>query len=160
MTNYIFPNTTYDVGRLSRYTLNPSVEHWDAISRLLRYLKGIFYFGLSYWGYPTILSGYYDANWISDTDEVKSTSEYMFTLVERVVSWKLFKLTCIVRFIIESKLVALEKGGSEAKWLRSLLVDLTLFTNSIASVCICCDCQAAIAHAKSKFIMGKVDRSD
>ena len=56
---------------------------------------------------------------------------------------------------MESELVALEKTGSEAKWLRSLLVDLTLFTNSIASVCICCDYEAVIAHAKSKFIMGK-----
>ena len=84
----------------------------------------------------------------------------MFTLVGGTVSWKLFKLTCIVRSIMESELVALEKAGSEAKWLRSLFVDLTLFTNSIASVCICCDCQATIAHAKSKFIIGKVDISD
>ncbi len=79
----------------------------------------------------------------------------MLTLVGGTVSWKLFKLTCIVRSIMESELVALEKAGSEAKWLRSLLVDLTLFTNSIASACICYDCQAIIAHAKSKFIMGK-----
>jgi hypothetical protein len=96
--------------------------------------------------------GYYDANWIFNIDEVKSTSGYMFTLVGGV-SWKLFKPTWIVRSIMESKLVALEK---EAKWLRSLLVDLTLFTNSIASICICCDCQAVIAYAKSKFIMGKL----
>ena len=71
---------------------------------------------------------------------VKSTSRYMFTLVGGVVSWKLFKLTCIVRFIMELELVALKKAGSNAKWLISLLVDLPLFTNSIAFVCICCDC--------------------
>jgi hypothetical protein len=77
----------------------------------------------------------------------------MFTLARGAVSWKLFKLTCIVRSIMEAELMALEKAGSKAKWLRNLLIDFPLFTNSIASVCICCDCQAAIAHAKSKFIM-------
>ena len=61
---------------------------------------------------------------------------------------------------MESELVALEKARSNTKWLRNLLIDLPLFTNFIASVCICCDCQAAIAHAKSKLIIGKVDISD
>ena len=50
---------------------------------------------------------------------------------------------------MESELVALEKAGSNAKWLRNLMIDLPLFTNSIASVCICCNCQVAIAHAKT-----------
>ena len=51
---------------------------------------------------------------------------------------------------MEAELVALEKAGSEAEWLRSLLIDIPLFTNSIASVCIHCDCQATITRAKSK----------
>ena len=56
---------------------------------------------------------------------------------------------------MESELVVLEKLGPEAKWLRSLLIDIPLYTNSIASVCIHCDCQAAIARAKSKIYNGK-----
>jgi hypothetical protein len=36
---------------LSRYTHNPSVENWDVISKLLRYLKSTINFGLSYCGY-------------------------------------------------------------------------------------------------------------
>ena len=64
----------------------------------------------------------------------------MFTLAGGAVSWKLFKLTCNVRSIMESELVALEKARSEAKWLRSLLVDLPLFTNHVAFDSIHCDC--------------------
>ena len=52
---------------------------------------------------------------------------------------------------MESELIVLEKAGSEAEWLRSLLIDISLYTNSIASICIHCDYQAAIARAKSKF---------
>ncbi len=55
LTNYTCLDNSYVVSKLSRYTHNPNVEHWDAISRLLRYLKGIFYFGLSFCGYPAIL---------------------------------------------------------------------------------------------------------
>ena len=55
LTNCTCPDIAYVVGRLNRYTHNPSIEHWDAISKLLRYLKGTFDFGLSYYGFPTIL---------------------------------------------------------------------------------------------------------
>jgi hypothetical protein len=34
------PDIAYVVGMLSRYTLNPDIEYWDVISKLLRYLKG------------------------------------------------------------------------------------------------------------------------
>ena len=68
----------YHVGRLNRYIHNPSVLHWDwdVISRLLRYLKGTMNYGLSYCGYLAILKGYYDTNWISDTEKVKPTGWY------------------------------------------------------------------------------------
>ena len=62
LTNCTRLDIAYTVGRLSRYTHNPSIEHWDVISRLLRYLKGTFDYSLSYCGYPTILEGYGDAN--------------------------------------------------------------------------------------------------
>ena len=56
---------------------------------------------------------------------------------------------------MESELVALENAGFEAEWLRSLLIDIPLYTNSIASICMHCDCQAAIARAKNKIYNGK-----
>ena len=44
LTNCSSHDIAYDVGRLSRYTHNPSVEHWDTISILLIYSKGTFIF--------------------------------------------------------------------------------------------------------------------
>nr|GEZ92715.1 retrovirus-related Pol polyprotein from transposon TNT 1-94 [Tanacetum cinerariifolium]GEZ92732.1 retrovirus-related Pol polyprotein from transposon TNT 1-94 [Tanacetum cinerariifolium] len=40
LMNHTRPDIPYDVSRLSRYTHNPSNEHWDALYRLLQYLKG------------------------------------------------------------------------------------------------------------------------
>jgi hypothetical protein len=140
LTNCTRPDIAYAVGRLSRYTHNPSVEHWDAISRLLRYLKGTINNGLSYCGFLAILEGYCDANWISDSDEVKPTSGYVFTLAGGAISWKSSKQTCIARSTMEAELVALEKAGTEAEWLRSLLIYLPLYANPVPPVCIHCDC--------------------
>ncbi|KAL0385037.1 UNVERIFIED_CONTAM: Retrovirus-related Pol polyprotein from transposon TNT 1-94 [Sesamum radiatum] len=40
LMNYTRPDIAYAVSRLSRYTHNPNKDHWDALRRLLRYLKG------------------------------------------------------------------------------------------------------------------------
>ena len=71
---------TYAISRLSRYTHNPTYEHWNVLTCLLRYLKGTLNLGLTYTGCPTILEGYCDENWISDNDETNSTSGYVITL--------------------------------------------------------------------------------
>ena len=78
----------YSVGRLARYTSNPGRDHWDALVRVLRYLKYTIEYGLHYTRYPPVLEGFNDANWITDSVETKSTSGYVFTLGGAVVLWK------------------------------------------------------------------------
>ena len=80
------PNFAYTISRLSRYTSNPSVDHWKAIVRILRYLRYTHNFGLYYTIYPAVLKGYSDANWISDIKDSKSTSGYVFTIAGAAIS--------------------------------------------------------------------------
>ena len=88
---------TYAVSKLSRYTSNLGPDHWKAIVRVLRYLNYTKNYGLHYSKYPAVLEGYCDANWISDTKDLKSTSGFLFTLGGEVVSWKSSKQMCIAR---------------------------------------------------------------
>jgi hypothetical protein len=37
-------------------------------------------YGIHYTGYPNVLEGYYNENWIFDADEVHVTSGYVFLL--------------------------------------------------------------------------------
>ncbi|MFS7962813.1 putative RNA-directed DNA polymerase [Helianthus anomalus] len=60
------PDLAYAVSRLSRYTSNPSEDHWKAITRVLRYIRYTRDYGLHYTRDPAVLEGYTDANWISD----------------------------------------------------------------------------------------------
>ena len=88
LMNYTRPDIAYAVSRLSRYTHNPSSEHWNALRRLLKYLKGTINWSLQFSKFPAVLEGYCDANWVSDNDEVSSTSGYVFTLGGGAISWK------------------------------------------------------------------------
>ncbi|GJW85848.1 zinc finger, CCHC-type containing protein, partial [Tanacetum coccineum] len=52
---------TFIVGKLSRYTSNPGTQHWQAIQRVLKYLKKTIDCRLTYTGYPLVLEGCTDA---------------------------------------------------------------------------------------------------
>ncbi|WVZ83770.1 hypothetical protein U9M48_030875 [Paspalum notatum var. saurae] len=76
------------VSKLSRFVSNPGDGHWEALERVLCYLKGTSSYGIHYFGYPRVPVGYSDSNWISDADKLKATSGYIFTLGGGAVSWK------------------------------------------------------------------------
>lgn len=66
------------------------------------------------------LNGIVIQNWIFNSNELKSTSGYIFTPSEGAVSWKSSKHACIARSTMQSELIALEKACLEAEWLRNL----------------------------------------
>jgi hypothetical protein len=80
------PGISFAVSKLSRFVSNPGDDHWCALERILRYLKGTMNLGIDYTEYPKVLEGYCDANWISDADEIYATSGYVFSLGGGVVS--------------------------------------------------------------------------
>ena len=119
--NFSRPNVAYAMYRLSRYTHNLNNDHWSALARLMKYLRGTMNYGILYNGFPTVLEGYSDANWISDSYEIKSKSGYVFTLGGGVIAWKSSKQTLITTSTMKSKFVALESTGKEAEWLRNFM---------------------------------------
>ncbi|XP_071902719.1 secreted RxLR effector protein 161-like [Coffea arabica] len=150
LMNFTRLEIAYVVCRLSRYTHNPNREHWFALVRLMKYLRGTMNFGILYSGFPTVLEGYSDANWISDSNDTKSTSVYVFTLGGGAVAWKSARQTIIAWSTVESEFIALELTGSEADWLRNFLANIPPIKDLLPPVSIHCDCQAAIAIAKNK----------
>ena len=54
----------------------------------MKYLRATINYGILYSGFPGVLEEYNNANWISDSGEIKSISGYIFTLGGGVVAWK------------------------------------------------------------------------
>ncbi|KAK4350076.1 hypothetical protein RND71_029389 [Anisodus tanguticus] len=155
ITNCTRPDIAYAVNKLARFTRNPSDDHWKALNRVLQYLKHTLIFGLHYSRYPAVLEGYIDANWISDIENTKSTSGYVFIIGGGAVSWKSSKHTCIARSTMESEFIALDKAGEEAEWLHDFLEDVPCWNKPVPSVMIHCDSQSALGRARNAMYNGK-----
>ena len=114
LINYTRPDIAYVVERLSQYTQSTNQDHWTIVHRVLKYLRGINY-GLCFSGFPSVLERFSDANWISHSDEIKSTSGYVFIHGGSAVIWESVKQTCITRFTMEVEFITLEKTSSEVE---------------------------------------------
>lgn len=143
------PDISFAVSKLSRFNKNPGDDHWSALERVMRYLKGTMGYGIHYTGYPKVLEGYSDSNWISDVDELKATSGYVFTLGGGAVSWKSCKQTILTRSTMEAELSALDTSTVEADWLRELLMDLPIVEKPIPAILMNCDNQTVTVKVNS-----------
>jgi hypothetical protein len=137
----------YAVSKLSRFVSNPGSEHWRALERVMRYLVGTMNYGIHYSRDPKVLEGYSDAYWISNADELKATSGYVFTLGGG--SWKSCKQTILTRSTMEAELAALDTTTVEVEWLRELLMDLPIVEKRIPAILMNCDNQTVIVKVNS-----------
>jgi hypothetical protein len=105
--------------------------------------------GIHYSGFPAVLEGYSDANWISDRDELDATSGYVFTLCGAAVSWRSCKQMILTRSTMEAELTALDTATVKADWLRELLMDLPIVEKPLPAIMMNCDNQTMIAKIDS-----------
>ncbi len=69
------PDIAFVVNSAARFCSNPTKEHWTAVKRIFRYLRGTTEFGLLYCkGESSDLVEYSDANWAGDCNDYKSTT--------------------------------------------------------------------------------------
>ena len=62
LMNYTRPDIAYVVSRLSRYTHNPSSERWNALHRLIRFLRGTINWCLHFIKFSASLESFCDAD--------------------------------------------------------------------------------------------------
>jgi hypothetical protein len=142
------PDISFAVSKLSRFVSKPRDDHWHALERVLRYLKGTMSLDIHYTGYPTVLEGYCDAKWISYTDEIYATSGYVFSLGGGVVSWKSCKQTILTRSTMEAELTTLDIASVETEWLHELM-DLLVVEKPVPAISMNCDNQTVIIKINS-----------
>jgi hypothetical protein len=140
---------SFVVSKLSRFTSNLGDSHWRALERVMHYLAGTMDYVIHYTGYPAVLEGYNDANWISDVDELYATSGYVFTLGGAAVSWRSCKQMVLTRSTMEAELVSLDTATVEADWLCELLMNLPIIEKPLPAILINRDNQMVIVKVDS-----------
>ena len=126
-----YPEISYVVHQVSQYLSASWSTHYAAILCILRYLKGTIFHGLFYFAQsPFILRAFFNADWVGDPINHRSTIDYCFLLGFSLISWWSKKQTHVARSSTKAKYRALADTTSELLWLWWLLKDLVVSTSS------------------------------
>lgn len=117
------PDISYSVGVLSRYMDKPIMLHYNAMKRVLRYVKGTLDYGLvnhrktgNY-----ILSGYSDSDHAGSMDDRKSTTGIAFYLNEDLITWVSQKQKCVALSSCEVEFMDVTAAATQGIWLLNLM---------------------------------------
>lgn len=148
------PDITYAVGNVAKFCSKPTKQHWIAVKRILRYLKGTHTYGLLYTKQSiSTCVGFSDSDWGGDLDDRKSTSGYVFQIGKTAVSWKSKKQACVALSTAEAEYIALASTVQESLWMQQLLSDLK--KEPVKQMVIFEDNQSTISMSKNPQFHGR-----
>ena len=145
------PEISFAVSTLARFSKNPSQEHWTALKRVLRYLKGVKHLGLKYQpkltDTPKVnIKIWTDASWIQDIGTGRSQSGVICQIDGCTVWWLSRLQRLIMLSSCHAEYFAMCEGVKEAMWLRQFFSELNIDHNKPIPLLI--DNQAAIQLSK------------
>lgn len=150
------PDLAQAVSVVSRYMGQPGKEHWQAVKRIFRYLKGTSDVGLIYGSDTCILAGYSDSGYAADLDARRSITGYAFTVGSSLVSWRATLQPTVALSTTEAEYMALTEAAKEGIWLKGLISDLgfpqdkaIIFCDSLSAICLAKD---QVHHERTKHI--------
>ena len=143
------PDISQAVGALARYMANPTKEHWQAATNVLRYLAGTTECGITFGAGSPGLEAYCDADYAGDIDTRRSTTGYVFLLNGGAISWSSRLQQTVAASTTEAEYMAAAAAIKEALWIRRLLKELEIDTKIIT---IKADSQSAIKLLKNPVI--------
>ena len=122
------PDIAFAVGYVSRFMEDPREDHWAAMKRLLRYVKGMVDQGIVFpkTGRSRLqLTMFSDADMAGDIDGQRSTSSVLVFLGSAPISWLSLKQKVVVLSTCEAEYVAAATTVYQVVWLCRLLGELT-----------------------------------
>ena len=119
------PDISFPVSVVSQFLQSPCDSHWDAVIRILRYIKSTPGQGVLYEnrGHTQVI-GYTDADWAGSPTDRRSTSGYCVFIGGNLISWKSKKQHVVARSSAEAEYRAMALATCELIWLRHLLQEL------------------------------------
>ncbi|XP_057949871.1 secreted RxLR effector protein 161-like [Malania oleifera] len=140
------------VSVISRYMKCPTEIHLLVAKKILRYLQGTKEFGLFFKkGEKSYLFGFTDSDYAGYCDDHKSTSEYVFMLGTRVISWSSKKQPIVTLSTPEAEFVATTTCVCQVIWLKKILEELQFKQDR--PTLIYCDNSSAIKLSKNPVLL-------
>ena len=113
------PDLAYAVGKLTRFSTNPSLEHLRALEHVFAYVNRTRHYCLTYLANGNIFPcGYVDADFVSNPSDRTSISGYTFMVASGVFSWSSKKQQSVTTSTMEAEYTATHSGSLNALWVR------------------------------------------
>lgn len=121
------PDLSYALSVLSKYNANPRKEHWTAVKRVFRYLRGSTGQGLLYKqvDHPRVIC-YTDADWAGDHEKRRSTSGLATFLNTAAISFKAQQQSVVAISTTEAELMASTLAVVDLIWIDRFLTELKI----------------------------------
>ena len=117
------PDIAFAVSVLSQFLENPGRVHWEAVKRVLRYLKSTKNKKLILGKRTEGLVGQADADWASQ-DHCHSISAYIFQIDGGPISWSCNKQAIVALSSTEAEFIALTHATKEAMWMKNFITEV------------------------------------
>jgi hypothetical protein len=123
---YTWLDLAFSVGYVCRFMQRPTMEHQQAVKRIIHYVAGTLDHGLYYPRCPgeAHLVGYSDNDHTGNIDTSKSTSGILFFFSKSIVTWQSIKQQVVALSSCEAEYIAASTASTQALWLIQLLGDL------------------------------------
>jgi hypothetical protein len=114
------PDIAYAVSVLCRFTDNPGRAHWDAIKRVLRYLKHTQHYKLVYspTGSNELFITHSDADLGGNVDNARSTAGFVISIGGGAVLWSSRLQRQVSMSSTEAEYTTAAATGTEIMWMR------------------------------------------
>ncbi|GJR95439.1 retrotransposon protein, putative, ty1-copia subclass [Tanacetum coccineum] len=134
---------------------NPGDLHWTTVKNIMKYLRNTKDMFLVYRGdikRELRVSCYTDAGYLTDADDLKSQTGYVFGLNGGVVDWKSTKQSIFATSSAEAEYIAAYDASKEAVWVRKFISGLGVVPTIEEPINMYCDNTGAITIANESGI--------
>ncbi|GKA26604.1 retrotransposon protein, putative, ty1-copia subclass [Tanacetum coccineum] len=130
---------------------NPCDKHWTDVKNILKYLRNTKDMFLIYGGdmkRELRVSCYTDAGYLTDADDMKSQTGYVFVLNGGDVDWKSTNQSIFATSSIDAEYITAFDASKEALWIQKFIYGLGVVPTIEEPINMYCDNTGTIAIAK------------
>nr|GEY18840.1 hypothetical protein [Tanacetum cinerariifolium] len=144
------PDVAFAQNITNRFQQNPGDLHWTTVKNILKYLRNTKDMFSVYRGdikRELRVSCYTHAGYMTDADDLKSQTGYVFVLNGGVIDWKSVKQSIFATSSAEAEYIAAFDASNEAIWVRKFISGLGVVSTIEEPISMYCDNTGAITIA-------------